>query len=553
MFDLSNIKLIRNDDDRSHRNYSFVGIRRNEGFDKDKFPLEFWLPIGFDEFNKDFDEVKSFFFKMYRTFKTYLQRKQDELKQEDITINKDGIIEKDGGFSFVNENKEQSVFYGKINSLEKIIEGYDELRISSLEKKQIRSHEIDYSKLHRYMHQAVFLVDDDIIYLDEMNIAKNVIIKSSPPILQMFCFIYAEIKKELDELDTIPLRAVELSEQFKEEHLQLDSQLFGENTFIETVNILREKLEIIDIETTYKDEDYWHFFEAIEAFLYGERQEDNKSIYWGFNSFYDIWEDMCQCYALENEPYKSKAIFYDLRGRLENPKKIKPNPFELSMNNVYSRRYIRPDLVLREKESKLLLKDELYSINQMTKNQRRAIGLKFNIGLYNLSIEHPLLSKRYFEICQEEENFKTGKPFRFIYENDFIEFESYILNYMKELAESKYRIIDYKYMRQFDFERYTPISINEDEENKIKDDIHKQLIYEWTIQQNCKNSITQSEFWIPFYPKKENNIAEVEYNKNNIENDITEKTSQSFKESQIKLKKINFKVLQEHYIKQSFL
>ncbi len=127
----------------------------------------------------------------------------------EIKSDRDGIIENENGFSFINENNEQVVFYGKLNSLDKIIEGYDELRISSLEKRQRRSPEIDYSKIHRYMHQAIYL-DDNVIYIDEMNIPKNILVKESPPILQLFCFIYTEIKRELEELENISDRAAEL-------------------------------------------------------------------------------------------------------------------------------------------------------------------------------------------------------------------------------------------------------------------------------------------------------------------------------------------------------
>ena len=285
MFDLSNIDIIKTDQERGYSSYSFVGLQRNKETDR----LEFWLPLGFDDFDHtDFNLVKGFFFKMYRTFKTYLQRKQNYMQSKYITIDRDGIIENENGFSFINENNEQVVFYGKLNSLDKILEGYDELRISSLEKRQRRSPEIDYSKIHRYMHQAIYL-DAHVIYIDEMNIAKNILIKESPPILQLFCFIYTEIKRELEELENISDRAAELAEEFKENYLQPNSSLFGEDTFAETVDILRETLEDIDTKTAYKDDDYWHFFEAVEAFLYGERQEDNKGIYWGFSSFYDIW------------------------------------------------------------------------------------------------------------------------------------------------------------------------------------------------------------------------------------------------------------------------
>lgn len=567
MFDLDKIKFIKSDDQRGRRHYSFVGIQRNEGSDKEKYPLEFWLPLGFNDFDEtDFDEVKKFFFKMYRTFKTYLQKKQDILEENDITINRDGIIEKGGGFSFTNENKEQTVFYGKLNSLDKILEGYDELRISSLEKKQIRSYEIDYSKLHRYLHQAVYL-DDDVVYLDEMNIAKNVITKSSPRILQLFCFIYVEIKTELEEFDNIPIRAIELAEQFKEEHLQPNSHLFGEKTFAETVNTLKEKLETIDIETTYKDEDFWHFFEAVEAFLYGERQEDNQGIYWGFSSFYDVWEDMCQTYVFQNneETYYKKeyAFFADVNGCLVNIQNSNINPFELKLNNIQVSRYLKPDLVIVNKNPEILFSTFFEKLYQM-----REIEVKGANGSIRKELILKLNSTDYIDIDEMRveliKSYNLNPKNRNMYENvRLVDFNDpdrgYKLKYkifkklcnmsISDLISRKpiilenlnFVIVDYKYMRIGDYERYSPFYTDGNGENKVKEDIHKQLVYEWTIQQNWQ-ATTQSEFWIPFFSKDTAIFKEIE----NIDNPY-------FNQSQIKVFKINFKTLQEFYIKQTLL
>ncbi|MEG3935637.1 MULTISPECIES: hypothetical protein [unclassified Microcoleus] len=532
MFDLSKIDIIKTDQERGNSSYSFVGLQRNKETDR----LEFWLPLGFDDFDHtDFNLVKGFFFKMYRTFKTYLQRKQNDMQSKDITIDRDGIIENENGFSFINENNEQVVFYGKLNSLDKIIEGYDELRISSLEKKQMRSPEIDYSKIHRYMHQAIYL-DKDVIYIDEMNIAKNILIKESPPILQLFCFIYTEIKRELEELENISDRAAELAEEFKENYLQPNSSLFGEDTFAETVDILRETLEDIDTKTAYKDDDYWHFFEAVEAFLYGERQEDNKGIYWGFSSFYDIWEDMCQTYVLNTPEYKKRAMFADIGGYLEQfPNEYPINPFELKLNKFTRVRYLRPDLVLKEKENQI---EKFY--------EATSIGLQegkpaFRVRLVKLSlkISYPEIFDKYMKLSRSEPNKPSTVNIRPRYMfNEDLEF---FKEFLKQTVGSSIKIIDYKYMRIWDYERYSQNYIDNNGENKVKDDIQKQLVYEWSVQQNWEVK-TESEFWIPYFS---NDPLEFE-KRHPVDNTY-------FNKSQIKLVKINFKTLQDFYIKQGLV
>ncbi len=541
MFDLSNIDIIKTDQERDYSSYSFVGLQRNKQTDR----LEFWLPLGFDDFDRtDFNLVKGFFFKMYRTFKTYLQRKQNDMESKDITIDRDGIIENENGFSFINKNNEQVVFYGKLNSLDKILEGYDELRISSLEKRQRRSPEIDYSKIHRYMHQAIYL-DEDVIYIDEMNIAKNILIKESPPILQLFCFIYTEIKRELEELENISDRAAELAEEFKENYLQPNSSLFGEDTFAETVDILRETLEDIDTKTAYKDDDYWHFFEAVEAFLYGERQEDNEGIYWGFSSFYDIWEDMCQTYVLNTPEYKEKAIFADIKGSLENLLNVTLNPFEVTLNNYREKRYLRPDVVLKEKEYEIeefykINIEEFYKINKIYRQGKSAYGIFF-VNYSSLLADHPKIINKFNELCEVETNEQTRKKFSYMFEENLEKFRLFVVDQIRNISLFYITIIDYKYMRICDYETYSPDSIDKNGENKVKDDIQKQLIYEWTVQQNWKAK-TESEFWIPYFS---NNPLEVEK--------IHPVKNTDFNKSQIKLVKINFKTLQDFYIKQGLL
>lgn len=544
MFNLSEIDFIRTDNDHGQRGYSFVGIQRSKGYGG---RLEFWLPFGFDDFAKsdkeeeNFETTKTFFFKMYRTFKTYIQRRQlrnNPLTETDIAQNRDGLVEQDKGFSFINENNEQVLFYSKLNALDKILEGYDELRISSLEKKQVRTQDLDYSKMYKYLHKAIYL-EGGVIYLDEMNLAKNVLVRESPPILQMFCFIYTEIKRELEEEATIPLLAAEIAETFKENYLQIDSSLFAQDTFADTISTLKNLLEDIDLTTTYKDEDYWHFFEAVEAFLYGEMKDDKEGVYWGMSSFYDIWEDICQVYMLNNEPYKTQAIFADVNGYLQNLKKLDINPYNLNLqtnkNISHKDRYIRPDLVLREQNSIRLKKESLLKDKpkEIKKNDKKAFIVLFKTYLSVLEINHKEVYDLYIRLSKEEpNNDPTKKPFRYLNEDDYGTFMNYFENY-------KYKIIDYKYMRVSDYQNYNPFQ-TENGENKITSDIHKQLIYEWTTQKNFENAETESEFWMPCYLSDKDMVFPDE--PVNITNPI-------FIRSKIKIVQVNFIALQNFYVK----
>ena len=391
------------------------------------------------------------------------------------------------------------------------------------------------------MHQAIYL-DEDVIYLDEMNIAKNILIQESSPILQLFCFIYTEIKRELEELENISDRAAELAEEFKENYLQLNSSLFGEDTFVETVNILKETLEDIDTKTGYKDDDYWHFFEAVEAFLYGERQEDNEDIYWGINSFYDTWEDMCQFYVLNTPEFRHKVIFADVEGRLEKLISQHPiNPFQLKLNSLARIRNLRPDLVLKEKKYEIDKIDNFYKIDPINLQEGRPAFRVKLLNLSNIKANYPEIFEIYMKLSRREItnlNSTTGSyVHRYMFNENLEDFKQFLKQFFNS-PPSFIKIIDYKYMRVSDYERYLPDDIDTNGENKVKDDIQKQLVYEWTVQQNW-DVTTESEFWIPYFSndpldlEKKHTVSNVDFN-----------------QSKIKLVKINFKRLQDFYIKQ---
>lgn len=539
MFDLNSIDVIKTNRDRS--GYSFVGIQRNSETNR----LEFWLPLGFEDFDKNnFQAVKQFFFKMYKTFKIYIQRKEKEMEADAKIRDRDGIIENEDGCSFVRDTNEQAIFYSKLNALDKILDGYDELRIIALEQKERRSEKIDYSKIYRYMHQAVYL-DSDVIYIDEMNVARSVLDKESPPILQIFCFIFTEIKRELDELETVSDKAIELAEEFIERYLQHNGGLFSENSFLDTIQVLREVLETIDLTTAYKDEDYWHFFEAVEAFLYGEREEDEQGIYWGLSYFYDVWEDMCQTYCLNHSEYKEKAIFADVGGRLEQfryPNTI--NPFQLSLNEMDESRYLRPDLVIRENtnETKNCYREkevnpDTYEVTILSNFRQKYPKLADIDKKYSKLSVYP----EYSTLSILPEKLKGSDKVFYLNVEDFENFKKDCQKFSNKTPKTSIRIIDYKYMCVADYENYNPNWVNLEGKNKIKEDIKKQLLYEWGIQQNWGRK-TKSEFWIPCFFC---GYDAIDFKK------IYKVRNSEFAQSQIKLVKINFMKLQEFYITQA--
>lgn len=549
MFDLSKIELIQGDArerNKLRRNYSFVGIKRNEQTGQ----MEFWLPLGFADFPKDFGKVKQFFFRMYRTLRKYLSEK--ELEAELLDNKRDGIYEKDGGFRFKNEFTDDIVLYSKLNAFDKILNGFDELRIASLENKIKRTPIIDYTQIHKYLHKAIYL-EDDVIYIDEMDLPKGVIIPESTPIVKLFCYIYTEIKTELEDLGEVPILAKDLAEEFKIEYLPTTSGLFTEEGFDDTISILRAQLDEIDRLTTYKDEDYWHFFEAVESFLYANNdfnQSDDK--YWGVTNFSLIWERMCQEYVLNN--MCEQLLFYEYDGRLEiesSKQGFKIEPFKLTMNKVERYRYLRPDAVFIEDINRMSANQVFYTLL----NPKRRIAGRYSY--YHVDESNDL--KRFFpDVLEVVNKYLKKNPmhrkepnndiFRNIREIDIDEFKDEIestvngiptdiLFTLKPLVlHLVVQIVDFKYMSRFDYQSYSEEYLDFNGENKIKADIQKQLVYEWAWQNNFPVSKTINEFWIPGY------------NQGQGFKTLVKVTNQAFNKSQIKLFTVDFEAVQKAYL-----
>jgi hypothetical protein len=384
---------------------------------------------------------------------------------------------------------------------------------------------------------------------------------NSPPILQLFSFIFTEIKRELGETENVPEKAFELSDSFKLKYLQTESSLFDEFTFTETLESLRAQLDEIERETTYKDDDFWHFYDAIESFLYGEKTDDSDGIFWGISNFYDVWEDMCQAYVIQSN-LKPYILFADMNSRLSNLLNIQRNPFKVRNNNIEQYRMLRPDLVLLEENpvvdfkhffEKIYYKKSVNVENTTSEGSREELILKIKsrdyddidelrvrlINTYNRNPKDPnkYENVRKVDFDDSTRGFKLReKMFKHLLTRDISE----LLDRRPIVLEGlKFNVIDYKYMKSTDYKNYGESIVDENGENKIKDDIQKQLIYEWTLQQNFEGSQTRSEFWIPYYSEDLN----FEQSKK-----IIEFLSEDFKQSQIDVCKVNFKVLQEYYI-----
>lgn len=517
MFDFSSFKLIKDSND------SFVGIRKSALEDS----YEFCLPNGFDNFpDGDFDEVRNLFFKMYRTFRKFERdntgTNRFNINSPDYQQDQDQTTLSSGGVSMQNEEGEVCVLYSKIKMIERVLEAYDDLAISSIQKKIRRSEDIDYSQIHKYLDRAIYL-DNDVIYVEAMDLPRPTVRYESTDIVNLYCYILNEIVQQLDGdvPDNIKARSQDirfLAQRFQDNYLTSNQSIFDKDTFGETISILKEALDNIDKNTYYKDADYWGLYEAIETFLYGEiNPNQNDGDYWGIKGFSLVWEDMCHTYFFKE--YRDEICYADTDIPLKNP----PNP--------------SPD---RQGE-------EPKRVGNCCTYHRNGYG---NQWVYTAKSDIPYPNKPgkfgWNELLCIEFDIQPGT---FVYSNiGYDQFQQrdrslamrrfprpdLILKLVSDEGFDVLQIFDYKDVPLSFY--INPLS-SPKSANKYRNDTIKQLTYEFALQQT--HTVSANVFFIPWYYKTEPQI-----------NTLGE-TEPSLKIQGIKVFKANFFQIQKIYIEET--
>lgn len=532
-------------------------------FDEYKGVSEFNLPIGFNNFPEDSYELKKeLFFQTYHTYRKFIDEKKEILNRPHPNANekeiadRDTVVESNNKFEFKDGITGEIITYQKLVMFDSIMDAYDELRIQSLQEKISKSDVIDYSKIHRYLHQAVYL-SNGAIYIDEIDVPKKIIKDASTELVEMFSYIYSEIIKEFgNSFENHKVTA--LANNFKENRLFAESALFSEDTYQDTIEILKEVLDEIDQATPYKDFDYWHFYDAIYNFIYS-----NNDGSWSLDNFSFIWERMCISFA--KRYYPSQIALYDDFGFLKdgnigfsirNNFKVSLNP--TTQNNIA--RFIRPDLVLKDSgyviESDFI--EKIYNV--VYKGNNVDISYRKDIDMANY-YDIDFLKKNEFK---EKDRIKSALARRGTFPPTFTvsveEFQTFkykakeLLNQRKyfELAvrhpkvvdvddhgvdNNSFLVVDFKYMGEGAF--------TEQLDPQVFKAVRKQLVYELSLKLN-KGSFTRSEFWIPGYIASKNEDVAKAIRK------YSKACDPFFKKFRISVIQLDFLTLQQIYIQDDF-
>jgi len=342
MFDISKITVVNVRKDK----YSFVGLQQERG------QLRFYLPHGFDEFsNHSFDNIKSLFFLLYKTLKKY-----ESENSPDTNAGRDGVQLADGGFRFIDKNGNPVVLYSRLKTIDAVLDKYDDTKIFGLIQHLFLVDDIDYSQFDRIIEYAKYTYDDTPVF-EKIPGYVPLLSYSSTDLVSMYCYVLTEIKEQLQELDDIREEIKVLARIFKTRFLTDKSRLFSSVNYSTTVKLLKDALEVIDKHTSYKGEDYWNYYEALELFLYSDPSFSEKDgVFWGIKNFWSVWERICHSFAFQ--AYGDSVKFADINNKKSQklsglPRRVYVaddfiNPF---YSNVYGKWRI-PDLVILDSSSK---------------------------------------------------------------------------------------------------------------------------------------------------------------------------------------------------------
>ena len=265
MINFGNLEL------RVNKKYSFVGIEREGN------RLLFHLPKGFpsnDISLNTFNGKRDLFFRFYKVFKVFEGVCAEKNETQNKIGDRDGVAkEKEGAEITAKPEHEETIVYSKVDFLESILEVYDELKILALVSRLGRSEAMDYSKIHRFLHRGVFL-PNNAVYIDSMTLPRLEVRYDETDIAAMYSYILTEVKQQLNE--AVSPEIIALSERFKQRYIGFDGSLFSGEYYQQIMDVLKDALELIDSRTPLKDADYWDFYDAIEAFLFGEINENQE-------------------------------------------------------------------------------------------------------------------------------------------------------------------------------------------------------------------------------------------------------------------------------------
>lgn len=286
-------KLIAVSGDDASERYSFVGISGNQlRLPKGCASLAMLINETSDAELK-FVTARSIFVTLFSVLQIYRQT-----KAKPLTTDRDSAQEGDaGGRELLGRNGEEDVFYYRhLSFLDGILDSFDERGILSLVQRQARQPVFAHQRIDRNLERATY--QDDTAIIDDASIPRSQAMVDPVEIVQLYCYVIGETKELLGQRDSLAADIRVLGDQFAEHHLAAGDGLFEPKSWNYVRSMLLERLEVIDQNTAFKDDDYHILYDALFAFLDGQSDRASDGPIWGISTFAPVWEDVCRYHLL---------------------------------------------------------------------------------------------------------------------------------------------------------------------------------------------------------------------------------------------------------------
>ncbi|WP_020203774.1 hypothetical protein [Cupriavidus sp. WS] len=202
--------------------------------------------------------------------------------------------------------RDEGVSFHDTLGLEALFQAFDPLGLLSLVERRGRTSRVDYGKLHRHLHRAVYL-DDGAPFVEYASGPRRELRLAAHDLVGLYCFVAGDFYTGF--LGLAPEQAwgdfsgeaLAQAADFRHRFLHADSGLFGGDAFVatDTRERLREILFRIERQTPFKSQVFLTLFDGLRRYLeQGWLADRDDGMVWGIGDFWSVWESACLAHAL---------------------------------------------------------------------------------------------------------------------------------------------------------------------------------------------------------------------------------------------------------------
>lgn len=290
--------------------FAFVGIYAHAGELIFRLPLGYPIPAEPLHYETARD-LHIRFFKLFQRFRSVCKRNQSRQKKEGGKHEDAGAPLQDGREWVVRHDEGEVYYYRHFDVFDSLLDAFDELAILGLERrlKPVTGSPCDLRYFDRTDAGRIYQNDDT--FFDDAAFQPVATITALPSdLVGMYCYLLRDLRQHLwGDCDPAPLRddVSVLAEKFELRHLWPTASCWEADEWLRTRDTLRDKLDIIDHVTCFKDETHHRLYEAVARFLCPPADiPKGNGILWGIDGFWPVWEWMVLTRLASEDRFKAR-------------------------------------------------------------------------------------------------------------------------------------------------------------------------------------------------------------------------------------------------------